>query len=131
MTFLYPVPDLAGVLRKVLTLAPEKLLFSTDADSYPGIPLGAEVQHASPCRSSRVALALALAGLVRDGVVDLETAVRMGGRSCGATPSVSMGGLHPRADRGLASGWLPALARRVSWARAREAPFAGPHGAPR
>jgi hypothetical protein len=78
MTFLYPVPDLAGVLRKVLIYAPEKLLFSTDAAAYPGIPVGAEVQHASLCRSSREALALALAGLVRDGVVDMDAAVRMG-----------------------------------------------------
>ena len=55
MTFLYPVPDLAGVLRKVLIYAPEKLLFSTDAAAYPGIPVGAEVQHVALCRSSREA----------------------------------------------------------------------------
>jgi hypothetical protein len=65
-------------LRKVLTFAPEKLLFATDVGAYPGIPVGPEVQHMAASRAGREALALALAGLVRDGVVDLETAMRMG-----------------------------------------------------
>jgi hypothetical protein len=78
MTFVYPIPDLADVLRKVLTFAPEKLLFSTDAGSYPTIPVGADLHHVAVSRSAREALALALTGLVRDGVVDLETANKMG-----------------------------------------------------
>jgi predicted TIM-barrel fold metal-dependent hydrolase len=78
MPFLYPVPQLADVLGKVLTFAPEKLLFATDVGAYPGIPVGPEVQHMAASRAGREALALALAGLVRDGLVDLETAVRMG-----------------------------------------------------
>ncbi len=78
MTFLYPIPDLADVLRKVLTFAPDKLLFSTDVAAYPTVPVGADLQHVTLSRSAREALALALTGLVRDGVVDLETAIRMG-----------------------------------------------------
>jgi predicted TIM-barrel fold metal-dependent hydrolase len=78
MTFLYPVPDLAIVLRKVLTFAPEKLLFGTDVGPYPGIPVGPDLQHVAASLAAREALALALAGLVRDGFLDVETAVRMG-----------------------------------------------------
>lgn len=78
MTFLYPVPDLAEALRKVLVFAPEKLLFSTDVSGYPGVPVGPDLQHVALSASAREALALALAGLVRDGEIDLETAVRMG-----------------------------------------------------
>jgi predicted TIM-barrel fold metal-dependent hydrolase len=76
MPFLYPVPEMAEALRKVLTFAPEKLLFGTDV-STPVI-VGTDLQHVALSRAAREALALALAGLVRDGVVDLETAVRMG-----------------------------------------------------
>jgi hypothetical protein len=78
MTFLYPVPDLALVLRKVLTFAPEKLLFATDVGPYPGIPVGPDLQHVAACLAAREALSLALAGLVRDGFVNVETAVRLG-----------------------------------------------------
>lgn len=76
--FLYPVPEMADALRKVLTFAPEKLLFATDVASYPTVPVGAELHHVVASRAAREALALALAGLVRDGVVDFETAVKMG-----------------------------------------------------
>ena len=78
MPFLYPVPELADALRKVLVFAPDKLLFGTDVGPYPSVPAGADVQHVALSRSAREALALALAGLVRDGVVDFEAAVRMG-----------------------------------------------------
>jgi hypothetical protein len=76
MPFLYPVPDLADAIRKVLTFAPEKLLFGTDA--LTPAPVGAEPLHVAVSGAAREALSLALAGLVRDGVVDFETAVRMG-----------------------------------------------------
>lgn len=78
MPFLYPVPEMAEAIRKVLTFAPEKLLFGTDVGPYPSIPVGPEVQHVALSRAAREALSLALAGLVRDGVVDFEAAVRMG-----------------------------------------------------
>ena len=98
MPFLYPVPDLADALRKVLTFAPEKLLFSTDVGPYPSIPVGADLQHVALSRAAREALALALAGLVRDGVVDFETAVRMGENA-----------LRGNAER--LYGWAPASPR--------------------
>jgi predicted TIM-barrel fold metal-dependent hydrolase len=76
--FLYPVPDFAGSLRKFLLFAPEKVLYGTDAASYPSVPGGADVHHLVVSRATRDALYLALAGLVRDGVIDHERAVEMG-----------------------------------------------------
>ena len=78
MGFLYPVPDFADVLRRYLLFAPEKVLYGTDAASYPSVPGGAEVQHLMLSRATRDALYVALAGLVRDGVIDQERAVEMG-----------------------------------------------------
>jgi hypothetical protein len=78
MPILYTVPDLAQALRTVLLFAPEKLLFGTDVASYPTVPVGADLQHVVISRAARDAIALALAGLVRDGIVDVETAVKMG-----------------------------------------------------
>jgi hypothetical protein len=77
-SFIDPVPDFANVLRKYLLFAPEKVLFGTDAASYPSVPGGADVHHLVVSRATRDALYLALAGLVRDGVVDQERAVEMG-----------------------------------------------------
>jgi uncharacterized protein len=76
--FLYAVPELAANLRMYLRYAPEKVLFGTDVAPYPGVPGGPEVQHVALSAKTRAALHLALAGMVRDGVVDLEAAVRMG-----------------------------------------------------
>jgi predicted TIM-barrel fold metal-dependent hydrolase len=76
--FVDPVPDFAAVLRTHLRFAPEKVLFGTDAASYPSVPGGADVQHLVLSRATRDALYLALAGLVRDGVIDEERAVEMG-----------------------------------------------------
>lgn len=78
LPFVYPVPELARALRTYLLYAPEKVLFGTDAVHYPGVPVGAEVQHLALCRILREALTLALAGLLRDGVVDEAGAVRLG-----------------------------------------------------
>jgi hypothetical protein len=78
MTFLYPVPDLAQALRTVLIFAPGKLLFGTDVYGSPNLPVGADLQHVAISRAAREALALALSGLVRDGVVELDVAVKMG-----------------------------------------------------
>lgn len=78
MSFLYPVPDYARVLRQYLLFAPEKLLYATDVGNYPGVPVGPEVQHVAISRSSRAALYLALAGLVGDGVLTLDQAVAFG-----------------------------------------------------
>ena len=78
LPFLYPVPDLAQALRKYLTYAPEKVLFGTDVGPYPGVPVGPEVQHLALCRALREALTLALAGLVRDGMLDEDGAARLG-----------------------------------------------------
>ena len=71
-------PDFADMLRVHLLLAPEKVLFGTDAASYPGVPGGADVQHVMLSRATRDALYVALAGLVRDGVIDREHAIQMG-----------------------------------------------------
>ena len=76
--FLYPVPDFAEVLRRYLLFAPQKVLYGTDAASYPSVPGGADVQHLVLSRATRDALYLALAGLIRDGVIDREQAVAMG-----------------------------------------------------
>jgi hypothetical protein len=76
--FRYPVPDFADMLRTHLLLAPEKVLFGTDAASYPNVPGGADVQHVMLSRATRDALYLALAELVRDGVIDQEHAIQMG-----------------------------------------------------
>jgi uncharacterized protein len=76
--FIDPVPDFAGVLRKYLLFAPEKVLFGTDAASSPSVPGGADVHHLVVSRATRDALYLALAGLVRDGVVDQDRAIEMG-----------------------------------------------------
>lgn len=78
MGFLRPVPDFADALRKYLLLAPEKVLYGTDAAGYPSVPGGDDVHHLIVSRATRDALYLALAGLVRDGVVDHERAVEMG-----------------------------------------------------
>ena len=76
--FIDPVPDSADVLRKYLLFAPEKVLFGTDAASYPSVPGGADVHHLVVSRATRDALYLALSGLVRDGVIDHERAIAMG-----------------------------------------------------
>jgi predicted TIM-barrel fold metal-dependent hydrolase len=76
--FIAPVPDFADVLRTYLLFAPEKVLLGTDASSYPSVPGGADVQHVMLSRATRDALYLALAGLVRDGVIDQQRAVEMG-----------------------------------------------------
>lgn len=78
MAFLHPVPDFADILRRFLLFAPEKVLYGTDAASYPSVPGGADVQHVVLSRATRDALYLALSGLVRDGVIDEPRAVAMG-----------------------------------------------------
>ena len=67
----------ADIPRKYLLFAPEKVLYGTDASSDPSVPGGADVQHLMLLRATRDALYLALAGLVRDGVVDHERAIEM------------------------------------------------------
>jgi predicted TIM-barrel fold metal-dependent hydrolase len=78
MPFLYPVPELAQVLRKYLTFAPERTLFGTDTMSYFGTPVGTEFVHLALTRNLREALSLSLAGLVRDGVVTEPQALAIG-----------------------------------------------------
>lgn len=84
MTFLYSIPDLADVLRKVLTFAPEKLLFSTDVGSYPNIPVGADLHHVAISRR-----------LVRESWIWRRRSGWAKTR-CEATPSGCMGGRHGR-----------------------------------
>jgi predicted TIM-barrel fold metal-dependent hydrolase len=74
----YPPPDLAVMLRTFLLARPDRVLFGTDATAFPGVPGGAEVTHIARSAVTRDALALALSGLVRDGITDLETAVALG-----------------------------------------------------
>jgi len=72
LPFLKPVPDNAELLRKLLIWCPDKMLFGTDATIAPWVPVGPEVLHLAACRLGREALYLALAGLVRDGLLDRE-----------------------------------------------------------
>lgn len=78
LAFLYPVPELAQVLRKYLTFAPERTLFGTDTMSFFGTPVGTEFVHLALTRQMREALYLCLASLVRDGVVTEPQAIAMG-----------------------------------------------------
>jgi len=78
LPFVYEVPKLADIIRIYLRHAPEKVLFGTDAQAAPGVPLGPEVQHIALSRHTREALYLALAWMVRDQLVDLEWALRIG-----------------------------------------------------
>jgi uncharacterized protein len=76
--FLFPVPDLAALLRSLLLRAPERVLYGTDAASYPSVPGGADAQHLMLARATRDALYVALSGLIRDGVVDEPRALELG-----------------------------------------------------
>ena len=78
LPFVYEVPKLADIIRIYLRHAPEKVLFGTDAQAAPGVPLGPEVQHIALSRHTREALYLALAWMVRDQLVDLDWAIRIG-----------------------------------------------------
>ncbi len=78
MPFLYPTPDLAAAFRKYIAFAPDRTLFGTDGGGSPTIPIGAEVQHLALVPLAREALTLALSDLVRDGVFDEATAIRIG-----------------------------------------------------
>jgi predicted TIM-barrel fold metal-dependent hydrolase len=78
MAFVFPVPEVAGVLRSMLVRAPERVLYGTDAASYPSVPGGADAQHLMLSRTTRDALYVALSGLVRDGVIDEPRALELG-----------------------------------------------------
>ena len=78
LPFVYEVPKLADVYRTYLRSAPEKVLFGTDAQPFPGVPLGPDVQHIALSRHAREALSLALAWMTRDQLVDLESALQIG-----------------------------------------------------
>ncbi len=78
LPFLYPTTELAAAFRKYLAFAPDRTLFGTDAGGSPTIPVGAEVQHLALMPAAREALTLALSELVRDGVFDEATALRIG-----------------------------------------------------
>lgn len=78
LPFVYEVPKLADIIRIYLRHAPEKVLFGTDAQAAPGVPLGPEVQHIALSRHTREAVCLALAWMVRDQLVDLEWAIQIG-----------------------------------------------------
>jgi len=76
--FIRPVPEFAAILRTYFILAPEKVLYGTDASAYPTFPGGADVHHLIVSRATRDALYLALSGLIRDGVIDERRALDMG-----------------------------------------------------
>src|SRR5215213_5933016 len=90
--FIRPVPELAEILRTFFILAPEKVLFGTDASAYPTFPGGADVHHLIVSRATRDALYLALSGLVRDGVIDERRAIEMGRGVCVRTRDAFMDG---------------------------------------
>lgn len=76
--FIRPVPEFAQILRTYFILAPEKVLYGTDASAYPTFPGGADVHHLIVSRATRDALYLALSGLIRDGVIDERRAIELG-----------------------------------------------------
>ena len=76
MAFLYPVPEMAQVIRKHLTFAPERTLFGTDAMAM--APMGTEVNHAVLSKALRQALYKALAGMVDDGMLTEARAIEVG-----------------------------------------------------
>jgi predicted TIM-barrel fold metal-dependent hydrolase len=78
LPFVYEIPKLADVYRIYLRSAPEKVLFGTDAQPFPGVPVSPDVQHIALSRHAREALNLALAWMTRDRLVDLEWAIRIG-----------------------------------------------------
>ena len=68
-----PPATLAVSLREWLEIAPEKVLFASDA--YPYIPeMGWEESGWMAARTSREALAVALTGMIRDGEITRERA---------------------------------------------------------
>lgn len=78
MAFVFPVPEVAAVLRSMLIRSPERVLYGTDAASYPSVPGGADAQHLMLSRATRDALYVALSGLVRDGVIGESRALELG-----------------------------------------------------
>lgn len=65
--------SLAGTLREWLEFVPEKVMFGTDA--YPYIPeMGWEESGWIAARTSRLALAIALTGMLRDGEISRSRA---------------------------------------------------------
>jgi len=76
MVLVYSPAELADVLRSWLGQFPEKVLFGTDAAAYgPGI--GWDVAAALGTTTARRALAIALSDMMRDGVLDRESAERI------------------------------------------------------
>jgi predicted TIM-barrel fold metal-dependent hydrolase len=60
--------SLAGILREWLEFVPEKVMFGTDA--YPYLPeMGWEESGWIAARTGRLALAIALSGMLRDGEI--------------------------------------------------------------
>lgn len=76
--FIRPVPEFAQILRTYFILAPDKVLYGTDAAAYPTFPGGADVHHLVVSRATRDALYMALSGLVRDSVIDERRAIELG-----------------------------------------------------
>ena len=68
MTIVYPVADLAAVLRGWLTRFPEKVLFGSDASAL-GPDLGWEVGAWVGGKNGRAALAMALTEMISNGEV--------------------------------------------------------------
>lgn len=73
-----PIPELAQALRTYVLYAPERTLFGTDAPPSPVGLAGADVTQVVLSAKLREALSVALASLVRDGVLDLDSAVTFG-----------------------------------------------------
>ena len=73
-----PPAELCAALRACLLLAPNRVLYGTDAFGGFQIPLGAEVPHLALGAALRQALVEALASLVEDGSLDEIRALGLG-----------------------------------------------------
>src|SRR5438105_9013754 len=75
-TLLLPPETVAASLREWLTLAPEKIMFATDAYPY-SAELGWEESGWLAAHNGREALGRALTGMLRDGAITRDRALEL------------------------------------------------------
>ena len=75
-SLLLPAAGLAGILREWLEFVPEKVMFGTDAYPYSN-EMGWEESGWIAARTARLALAIALSGMMRDGEISRQRALEL------------------------------------------------------